>query len=225
MQRCTGRGDVIEQQNDFSVHQTVLRAERCTDVLAARGSAQAHLRTRVPDTLECVWLIRPIHQSRQRMCNQPGLIIASFAHSLFAQGNRDDDLSLPVQRVQKQGAIPGQCFGQAAILPILQMMKSRAQRFLENSTRPERVKRRSCGRTVRANSWLGLRFAANFANRFRRRGQLPPAGLTPALAEFATASTAGWKEQVYPAPQPMKQVIRQARAQAQFIRRRKCWIA
>ena len=169
----------------------------------------------MPGTLEGVGKIFPLHHARQWVSNQPGLIIASFAHSLLAERNRHNRFRLPPQGVETEGNIPGERLPKPNIAAIFQFEKRRTQWLLKNSTRPERIKRWSCIVTVFANPWKILRLSANLAQGFWRRGQLPPAVCAPALPKFSAASAAGREDQVQSTPKGVEEVVRRARAYGQ----------
>ncbi len=170
----------------------------------------------MPDTLQGMGKISPAHNARERKSHQPGLIIASLAHSLLAERDWGNGISLPTQGDQEEGNIPCQSLSKPNILAIFQFVKRRPQWLFKNSARPERIKRGPLCFTACANPGRLLRLATNFAQWFWGQEKFAPAICAPALPEFPTASAAGRKEQVQPAPENVEEGVGQARTYSQI---------
>lgn len=63
MKGCAGCSNIIEQQNRLVLHQARVGSERRLDVLTTFCGAQTYLGTSVPDTLEGIGKVFPLHNA------------------------------------------------------------------------------------------------------------------------------------------------------------------
>ncbi len=63
MKGCAGRGNIIEKQNRFVLHRAGGGSECGLDIFTTFCGAQSHLGTSMPDTLESIGKVFPLHNA------------------------------------------------------------------------------------------------------------------------------------------------------------------